>query len=188
MTVYEIVCDVNNFQSFAAVDEKIATEVMVNEQALLRFDGRSKEEGWTPPEVKILKPRLKRGDFFALVPGTFVASPEAWEKAAMFLEMAGEILPLPYQGHEYGILNITDCRDCLDEQKSTWAKMSFGKMLRKPYFAPNLFGESSIFKLPQHPGRIYCYEASRDPESEFKAFVEKEKLTGLSFREVWSGK
>jgi hypothetical protein len=187
MKVYEIICEADDFQYFEALDEELQSETMVNEEALLRFDGRPKATIWKPPAAKIVKPKLKRGDFYAFATGAFVVSPEAWEKAAMFLEMAGEVLPLPYKGQEFAVLNVTECIDSIDENKSSWQKLSSGrKILDKPAFDPSLFGESSIFKIPQNSARIYCYEGSGDPETEFKAFVEQEKMTGLSFSKVWS--
>jgi hypothetical protein len=33
-----------------------------------------------------------------------------------FLEMAGELLPLPYRGEEYTIVNVTECINCLDHE------------------------------------------------------------------------
>ncbi len=186
--VYQVNCEADFFQFFVVASEKLDEKLMFDKKRPLDFDGRSKLKSWKPPEVKIYKPKLKKGDFYAFCPGSFVASPAAWEKAAMYLEMAGEVLSLPYKDEEFGLLNITEVIECLDDRKSEWAETVSGRRLRKPYFDPSSFGESSIFKIPYGSSRIYCYEASRDPESEFKAFVEKEKLTGLSFREVWSDK
>lgn len=185
MTVYSITCNSDEFQSFTILDEDLEYEAWTNPDAMLRFDGRLKAKSWKAPKVKILKPKLRRGDFFGFS-GEFAVSPSAWERCAMFLEMAGELLPLPYQKEKFAVLNVIECIDCVDDKKSEWQQYSTGRLLKKAVFDPSLFGESSLFKIPHTWVRTYCYETSGDPETEFKAFVEKEKLTGLRFTPVWS--
>ncbi len=186
MTVYSITCNSDKFQSFTILDEKLVSDSWTNPDAMLEFDGRLKTKSWKAPKVKILKPKLKRGDFFGFNEGAFAVSPGAWERCAMCLEMAGELLPLPYEKEKFAVLNVTECIDCLDDKRSEWRIVGSSRLIKKPAFDPSLFGESSIFKHPYSSVRIYCYEESGDPETEFKAFVEKEKLTGLNFNEVWS--
>jgi hypothetical protein len=174
------------FQSFTVLDEELESDSWTNSNALLRFDGRPKSKTWKAPKVKILKPKLKKGDFFGFNDGAFAVSPAAWERCAMFLEMAGELLSLPYQQEKFAVLNVTECIDCLDDAKSEWAKVGSTRRLVRPAFVPSLFGESSIFKHPYSWVRTYCYEESCDPETEFKAFVEKQRLTGLKFNPIWT--
>jgi hypothetical protein len=185
MTVFEIIVETDDFQYLVFADPKVEEEY--DDLEILKFDGSSMAEGWKSFEVKVHKPKLKKGDFFGFTVGTFGVSPQAMEKAAMFFEMAGELLPVHYKGEEYLLLNVTQCIDCVEEKSSTWLPLPSGqKVLKIPAFESERFEESSIFKIPQHPGRIYCYEASKDPETEFKAFVEQEKMTGLSFRQIWT--
>ncbi len=104
--------------------------------------------------------------------------------------MAGEILPLPFNGHEYGILNITDCVNCLDDVRSEWVLgKDTGKRIRieRYVFFPDRFSESTLFKIPEtRRGQLLTVEGVADPEQEFKPTVEKLGLTGLKFEPLWS--
>ena len=107
----------------------------------------------------------------------------------MFLEMAGEILPLKHKGVTYSVLNILQVWDCVDEDKTEWYTSPKGEKFRvkRPFFVPQHFEASTLFKIPTVETRIYCWEASREPEEEFKACVEANKLKGLRFDLVWTG-
>jgi hypothetical protein len=59
-------------------------------------------------------------------------------------------------------------------------------VLVKPVFVPAHMQISSLFKIPERPFTIYCWEEDRDQETEFKACVEKNKLKGLEFELVWT--
>jgi hypothetical protein len=80
--------------------------------------------------------------------------------------------------------------NCLDHDKTEW---EYGETTGKPIrivryaFHEDRMPESSIFKIPE-TGRseILCYEGARDPEDEFKPFVERNGITGLKFTELWS--
>ena len=104
------------------------------------------------------------------------------------MEMAGELLPIPYKGISFQVLNILRVWDCIDEDQSEWLKRPDGSRicLLKPYFVPQHFEASPLFKIPELPRWIYCWEHNREPEEEFKACVEANKLTGLKFELVWS--
>jgi hypothetical protein len=106
------------------------------------------------------------------------------------LAQAGQILPLIYQGETFGLLNVTQCVECLDPDRTRWV---FGESTGKPIriarcaFLSSRFPRSSIFKLPQTArSEILCYEGILDSDDEFKAPVEQNEMTGLRFREAWS--
>ena len=54
-------------------------------------------------------------------------------------------------------------------------------------FNPVRLDESSLFKIPEtYRSEILVLEREGDPESEFKAAVEKSGLKGLQFKEIWA--
>lgn len=184
MKVYEVEPDVDRFQTF------LPEERYRNSAADDFFDATPLANKWPRPEVYVLHPKLKVGDFFGfLSPGTIVATPEAYQKVEFFFDVAGEALPLIYKGREYALLNVLECIDIVDQERAEWLLIPEGEkaMLTKYAFHENRFTRSSLFKVPETcRGALLTYERSGDPEEEFKAFVEHNKMTGLLFREVWS--
>lgn len=184
MKIHEILLDVDHYQSlFLAKTEILDTD-------LLRFDCRPRFDTWVPPSVYSLHPNLKAGDFWALeTGGAFATTPEATEKLQDFLNSAGELLPLPYEGRLLTVLNVTECLNCLDHDRTKWVyAKSTGKRIRIESYAfhADRMSESSIFKIPERAvSQILCYEGLKDPEDEFKRYVETEGLTGITFTELW---
>jgi hypothetical protein len=106
----------------------------------------------------------------------------------MFAEMAGELLPLKYKDEMFSVLNITECIECLDSERSEWHTRANGsKLLVRPFFRAERLPASTLFKSAHSWGHFFCVEYSGDPKEEFKACVEHEKLTGLLFKEVMIG-
>jgi hypothetical protein len=185
MKVYRVVADVNQYQSLSPTDEEIwATE-------RLTFDGSGRVKSWTAPEVFVLHPLLAKGDFMHLAPGTIVARPRALELLAKQFEMAGEILPLQHEGESLGVLNVTECINALDEDRTVWLLDggSGRRVFPKSYvFRSDRFTDAPLFKIPPTcRGELLTVEGLRDPEDEFKTLVEANGLTGLRFVELWSG-
>jgi hypothetical protein len=172
MRIFEIEVDVNHYQYFVGETD--------DDDLKLRPDGTSLEEEWVPPKVRIYKPKLKRGDFFQSPSGSIIASPRATEVLKDFFVMAGELLPLPYKDEEFTFVNVTECIDCLDHEKSDLLMMEL-------VFRPDLLSESQLFKIPESATVcIYVIEGREEPECEFRHAVESNGLKGLVFTEVWS--
>jgi hypothetical protein len=108
----------------------------------------------------------------------------------MHLEMAGDLLPLPYEDQEYTILNVTECINCLDHEASEWRHSPFTGQRISPLryvFHPDRFSESTLFKIPEtRRAEILVVEGLHDPEAEFRYAVEQGNLKGLIFEELWS--
>jgi hypothetical protein len=124
-------------------------------------------------------------------PGALVAEARAFDVVQTHFEMAGEILDLPFEGRILKVLNVLRCINCLDHKKCKWVTDADGKRLFPRgtgyAFRPERFDVSSIFKIPErHKSLVFCWERDGDPEEEFKAAVEKHKLTGLKFVLRWS--
>jgi hypothetical protein len=84
--------------------------------------------------------------------------------------------------------DISDC-DCIDEKRSEWFTMpDTGKRyaVKKPFFVPQHFERSTLFKIPTRELDIYCWENNQDPEEKFKACYDANKPTGLKFELAWT--
>ena len=124
---------------------------------------------------------------------------------SLFLERAGELLPLGYKDEQF-ILNITECIDALDRTRSTWHEpitwpdakwaaldedsRSFSvdgnrpPDLAVPAFDQNRFGWQ-LFKIPETA--MYYWERSEDgADEQFRSYCEREGLNGLEFELIYT--
>jgi hypothetical protein len=102
---------------------------------------------------------------------------------------AGELLPLPYEGEVYTLLNITECINCLDHEQTEWI---YGKStgarigIKKYVFHQERFSESDLFKIPETcTSEVLVVEGLKDIRDGFKYAVEASGLQGLIFELVW---
>jgi len=182
MKIYKVSFDSEHYQQFLPDDQAIWNTDQ------LRFECKKKAAHWNPPKVYVDNPVLQKGNFYGLAPGTIVVDSYAIEKLHTLLRMAGELLPLHHGGEEYSILNVTECVNALDEDRTEWTmgRRTGAKLMIAAYaFKKDRLHQSSIFKLPERLVDLLVWERCNDPESEFKAAVEQFGLTGLKFDEVW---
>jgi hypothetical protein len=181
MRVYRIQNDVNHYQYFLTEDEADCEKLVM--------DCTPRAESWVPPRVFVYMPRHKTGDFYQFGSSALITSPRATEVLRTHLEMAGELLPLPYEGQVFTVLNVTECINCLDQDETQWIYgESTGDKLHvaKYVFHTNRFSESEIFKLPETcKGEVLLAEGLHDPEEEFRYLVHQNGLEGLTFEEIW---
>lgn len=185
MKVYEIIPDVNHYQSFL-FDYPDQHPFWKSEEWV--FDCRPKGATWSP-SVYIEHPKLKRGNVFALG-GTLAFDAETTERLRTLLEMSGELLPLAYKGEQFTALNVTECVDALDDGKTKWVygKSTGAKIKIEQYaFHRHRLPEVPLFKIPEtSKSRILTVEGMKDPQDEFKPSIERFGLTGLTFKEIWN--
>ncbi len=177
--VYRVKNDVDNFQYFLTRDS--------GDYARLNMDGTPRAETWNPPAVYIYKPRLQKGDFFDSSGSALIASPRATETLRLHFEQAGELLPLPYGGEVFTLLNVTECIDCLDQDRTEWRLAPDGTKLaiRKYAFHRDRFS-SDIFKIPETcVSEVLVVEDRRDPADEFRYVLTAANLRGLVFEKIW---
>lgn len=154
----------------------------------LDFTGKPLGSQWRPPALYSMYPRKPFPDVGIIGVGGVVVNSCCLDVLDSFLEMAGELYIVGFEGKAITICNITECVDCIDASKSLCEELCDGtKMWRKLHFDSSLLPESTLFKIPQWPNRIYCWERHKDAEGEFKACYEKHKLKGVHFRLVQSG-
>ncbi len=181
MRVYRVNSDVNRYQYFLPEHEEDALQLMT--------DCTPMSTVWSPPPVFVFKPLHEAGDFYQFSAGSLITSPRATEVLRTYLEMAGELLPLPFAGQTYTLLNVTECINCLDHERSEWVCAEDGTCLYpdRYVFHRNRFSESPIFKVPEtRGGEILVAEGLHDPEDEFRYEVVRAGLKGLIFTELWS--
>lgn len=181
MKVFRVRLDVNRYQSFYPVRE--------DEWYKLNMDCAQRKQ-WVPPSVYVLHPKLIAGNFYQYDGSTLITDSNATEHLRDYLEMAGELLHLPHQEESYTLLNVLECINALDEERTHWiyGETTGAKIKIEQYhFHPNRFGESVLFKIPETSrAEVLLVEGMRDEEEEFRYIVEQNNLRGLLFEEIWS--
>jgi len=187
MTIFKVEFQTNTYQflCFDGDDESVFAR-----GGAYSFDGDAKAV-WEYPPVRIYNPRLKRGDFMSFCSGSgalvarYPAADEVWTE----LELAGQILPVEFDGEKAVLLNITEVANCLDHENCEWVYGRDGVTrirCQKFAFRTDLVPESSLFKIPETvAGTFYAHTGYGDPEDTFIHQYEALGLTGLRFVEIF---
>jgi hypothetical protein len=182
LKVYRLKSEVDRYQYFLAQRRE--------DEAKLVMYGTPKAQRWQPPGVFIYEPNLKAGDFFNFGSSVLITSPEATDILGRYLHAAGELLPLPFEGLVYHVLNVTLCINALEPDSPGWViGKSTGRRIsiRQYSFHADRFPESDLFKIPETcKSEILYVEGGRAYEDSFRHAVEANGLRGLRFEEVWS--
>ncbi len=137
-------------------------------------------------------PKLRHGNFYNFGGGFLTADGRATEALRTHFEMAGELLPLPYKGEIFTVLNVTECIDCLDHERTTWNVVrrndkEIPVCIDRYVFREDRLSESPLIKIPEeNVSSIFLVEGHMDPDEEFREIVNRQGLEGLKFEEVWS--
>ena len=180
--VFTVKQDCDRFRCFFETDLKgtVFQDLMQSKPRL---------DTWSPPSVYLNKPKLKLGDFCNAFDHYIISNQRATNLLRTHFESAGELLPLPYEGNTYYVINVTRCVDCLDELASTWSIQSgnYRGWILRHIFVLDRLPRSGIFRIPAVGGnQIFTVEGLTDQEEDFRAIVQREGLKGLKFKEVWS--
>jgi hypothetical protein len=154
------------------------------------FEGVRKTD-WNPAPMEPWPKKLPEPDIWYFDNGAFAVWAELLKKIPALeriLNRAGQLLPQPFKGKELVICNILECVNCIDEEKTQYPIPGTRRGVPIPYFVTSALPKSALFKIPQAPTQIFAWEDSNsiDPENDFKACVEKHKLTSIYFRPAWS--
>lgn len=176
--VYELWPDAN-FQYFDFDDDDVISDPMFS------FSGKSIEGEWEPPSVYSREPRRKKPDIWQMF-HAYAFEPNAAKILDKCLAAAGERLPLPFEDRVLTVLNVTHIVDSLDKKKSVYDR-DLPHVIDKYVFHKKRLNKT-LFMIPQTKAAatLYTVEGLRSPEEEFKPLVEKHKLKGLRFIELWS--
>lgn len=174
--IYLIKTDADTYQYFLPED--------IEEISKLSTNCKSKKDIWLPPSVFIYEPFLEKGDFYQAGFDYLISSPRATAILRNHFEMAGEVLPLPYNDEIYSFVNILRCYDCLNKDETIWKP----SLLPEKYvFKVNRLPYPGLFKIPEtHTGEILVLVDTSAPASDnFKATIERNNIRGLVFDKLW---
>jgi hypothetical protein len=179
MKLVEVVLDGNHYQYFLPRREE--------DTAILHTMGVPQKDNWVPPPVFIYEPRHIRGDFYQFG-SDLITSPKATAALRHLLEAAGELLPLPYEGEEYTVLNILRTVDCVDTNRTRRFPWRGDRYVLQEVAVQRLRESPSVlFKFPQpSPPGVHVVEGLLDPDQEFRAVASQHDLKGLLFIERWN--
>ncbi len=186
--VLTVAPDVNRCQWVLPSDHDFAL------QGNLFFDGLPRLDSWNPPRFYIQNPLKDKSNFFIVASGAFAFDQTVREDPilSMFLEMAGEILPIELEtGEPLYVLNVTQIGNALDQERSGFRKdPSTGVVVtvEKYMFHANRLPESPIFKIPETRRAKVLTFAGRyaNPDDEFYEPYHRSGFTGLKFQELWN--
>ena len=151
-------------------------------EELQTFDGRSHLSHWSPLHLARMEP--EKGLPLSDAPGFVfpVFSHRALDCLKPLIEPNIEILPLDFDGGNYFGINVTTVLDAVDYEKSIYKTFRDGKRImsfKKYSFIPSVVDGVPIFKITDEKVR-YAFVSDA-----FRDIVEKNKLTGFLFRQVW---
>ena len=130
MKIYRVKEDVNNYQALVLRDDSLWSSDNFD------FDAKPIGSTWIAPDVFVLEPNLLKGDFLYFTPGVLVANSNINEQVFYFLQSpACELLPLRGKTEVYNLVNVIECIDILDEERTEWeyGKITGGPILIKKY-------------------------------------------------------
>lgn len=178
--VYRLRNDVDRYQYFLTNEDSDVMSIVM--------DCSPRLVSWVPPGVFIYEPLHKPGAMYNFTSGSPIFSPHATEVLRDFLEMAGELLPLPYEGETYTLLNVTECINCLDQKSSEWRYSPSGEQaggVKRYIFHPKRFSESLIFKIPEtHRGEVLLLD--REDGEGFLDVARAQGLEGFRLDLLWT--
>ena len=182
MKVFQMRLMVNKYQYFLTDP--------ISDYTKLYMNGAPIGDLWVPPKVYVQYPHRPRGNFFQPNESVLIADEKAAHVLRSHLSFAGELLPLPYVDETLTVLNVTECIDVLDRDRTKFAAAATpgvrGEILH-PVFRRERFTEASLFKIPDDNGaEIYVLEGANDFDMEFRLAVADAGLEGLTFTEIWS--
>ena len=186
--IYRVKIDPTNSQWALPTDRQFTA------RGEMFFDGTPKAVTWNPPEFYIQNPLKPRSNFFILSPGALAFDNDVRTDPfiGMFLEMAGEILPIRLEtGESLFVLNVTECVNALDKEQTKWRLDPSTKVpaaIVTYAFHPQRLTQSPIFKIPEtRRAEVLTFSGRFSaPEDEFVSVYRQSRFTGLEFEEMWS--
>jgi hypothetical protein len=124
ITFYELRLD-DRFRSFTLADSDDDEAWAYSHPIIEEFvAGTPWAEHWQPPSVRAWDPEFPEGDFGGFLnygDAVVLVRPEAFEGSDLEVHLgtAGELLPLPYDGREFRVWNVTEPVDAIDSDRTT---------------------------------------------------------------------
>jgi hypothetical protein len=175
MNIYEIDCDVENFQSVYAKTSIAYRPIRLQPQ------GQAFGSDWVPidcesenPEDEGYKPNKKAGDFITAMGLGIGFTNRALQFEKKLFRPHGELLPLIVD-NEPNKLWWFHCMHVVDALNES----GFDRIWMDYPMRGERIGSNELFVVPQLKSTIFCTDAIKRP-------IEESGLTGLRFRLVWS--
>jgi hypothetical protein len=178
-TVYRVEADFLRFRSFTFAH--ISYFARQYHYTCQRLKNR-----WRNPKGTALVPKdLRRGDFAGVYGREpFAIDMKTAHLISRFVEQSCELLPLLFNGQEFGILHVVHLVDCLDGRRCK--RNQKPPYVDKYHFHRTRF-QNSLFKIPQTKDvETLCVQGLYPAENDFKVRVQRLRLKGLSFTKLWS--
>ena len=175
------------YQSLALADPTLLTT------PLLHFDSTSKAVAWEPLEIVVIDPDKPEPDFWQIagIPVGFVCKEKVLNEVQT-LENISEALPVRLGDQTLYFVHVNErgCWDALDAPHCVWPSGTIGSGIPSRYmFLAHRLGFTTLMTVPETCEReVYVNAYCDDPADEFKAEVKRQKLTGLTFKKIWSEK
>jgi hypothetical protein len=178
MKVYRFCNDVEHYQYLLAERPE--------DEDKLRTQCARLKATWTPPPVVIHQPLLNAGALYNFHCDTPIFTDRAANLLRTHLEMAGELLELPFNGQSYWMLNVLECINCLDAKKTQWRESGGERLSPEQYvFHRNRFSESNIFKIPE-TYRSEVLVVDREDDEGFVDELIEYQLEGYTLQLLWT--
>jgi len=183
MRIFRIKADSNNVQAVQPVNPN------VSKMDFLKFDCEPKKASWKQLEFYIYNPKTQSKNFYNIGWEALVFNEKVLTICQAVFEKSGEILPIQVEREDnLYILNVLNCIDCLDYEKSKWniyPNGRKGRILNYVFLEDKLKNYLDIFKIPEtRATSIYCYIEDEMKENCFYNLYHKNNLTGLEFEEM----
>ncbi|MFV8282613.1 imm11 family protein [Christiangramia marina] len=186
MKIYRIEVDVKKYQWIMAdINEDDSNFIDIH-----FFNGKEKNNWPEDIDFYIYNTKNLPGNFFYLDGGSALVFDQAVYDSPIFdiFEQAGQIIPINCSGEKLYILNVLECINMLDLNKSQFEIYDDGSKgeVLEFHFHEERISESSIFKIPQmNASQVLTYCDVKDASDEFFNLYNKFNFTGLVFEKLY---
>ncbi|MCF6256951.1 MAG: hypothetical protein L3K25_11760 [Gammaproteobacteria bacterium] len=157
--------------------------------------GVKKSDNWIPPSIEWFDGdgrdlnKYKDPDIsYISVPSRLIVSPHTQKLIAPAVNDAAELLPIPFNGEIWYLLNVHNVIDAIDKENCKYnirKNGEIGRMLKIAFF-PGKTPHATLFTVPEKRSTYYFAEHHPDDsENNFKNIVEKNNLFGIEFKKAW---
>lgn len=182
MKIWRLEIDFEEYKSFQLANQD--TQFLEEFRSKVR-SGKPQNGNLDNTEVEIVEGEVTSdlSAFWSAI-GTMLFSEKAKRCLEGLIDDCVEFIPVKYQSETMYIVNILCILDAIDYDNSTFRKLDTGQVagVKNYSFVASEIQGFNIFKLILN-GRIYSTKIF--VTSEFKTMVEKNKLLGFKFVEVW---
>lgn len=156
---------------------------------LVNFDCLPKKEDWLKDDWYIYDPIKPKTHFYITAGSTIIFDEVVYNSDLLTLfEISGEVLPIEIENEKYYFINVTNCINALDKEKTKYHFYPDGSKgrIKDFIFHSNRVGGPPLFKIPEtRKVDILCSEGIVDSWDEFKGRYDELGFTGLKFTEIY---